>query len=281
MKNKGFSLLELSIVLVIIGLIAGGIVAGSSMIRAAELRKVTVQLSQIKVAIHTFRDKYFALPGDMKNATSFWGAAADCYAAAAGTATCDGDGSGKLPYVHSSDTSDVEYEPWHFWKQLGNAGLVSGAYSGFSDNSLCSAANYCLDGGVNAMAGPFSSSGWIPFSTATVGSQGWVGRASDQTRNIISLGIPSNNSGNYWYGASLSAQEAWNIDTKIDDSKPYTGAMVDMSGTSTTYTLNCASENSDEFATSPAGTTTSNATYLMDRTSLSSTEGCLPFFDLD
>jgi len=69
MKSAGFSLLELSIVLVIIGLIAGGIVAGSSMIRAAELRAVLTELTQYQTATNTFRDKYLGLPGDLRNAT--------------------------------------------------------------------------------------------------------------------------------------------------------------------------------------------------------------------
>lgn len=280
-QQHGFSLLELSIVLVIIGLIAGGIVAGSSMIRAAELRKVTVQLSQIKVAVHTFRDKYFALPGDMKNATAFWGTSADCFAAAVGTTTCDGDGSGKLAYVALADTSNAEYEPWHFWKQLSNAGLITGVYSGFSDNSLCGASNYCIDSGVNAMEGPFNSSGWMAFSLTTSADLNWQGKASNRERNIISLVNPANSGNNIWIGASLSAQEAWNVDTKNDDGKPYTGKMVDSSGIGTAYTLNCASVNSNEFGTTPAGTTTNDATYLVDRTAISTTEGCLPFFDLN
>ena len=72
--KKAFSLVELSIVLVILGLLVGGILTGQSLIRAAELRSVTTEFSQYQTAVMTFRDKYFAIPGDMKNARDFWGA---------------------------------------------------------------------------------------------------------------------------------------------------------------------------------------------------------------
>ena len=72
-KRSAFSLVELSIVLVILGLLTGGILSGQSLIRAAELRSVTTEYSRYTAATYSFRDKYFALPGDMSNAESFWG----------------------------------------------------------------------------------------------------------------------------------------------------------------------------------------------------------------
>jgi prepilin-type N-terminal cleavage/methylation domain-containing protein len=69
--QRGFSLVELSIVLVILGLLTGGILAGQSLIRAAELRSITTQFNQYVSATQSFRDKYMALPGDMPNATRF------------------------------------------------------------------------------------------------------------------------------------------------------------------------------------------------------------------
>ena len=74
MARSGFSLVELSIVLVILGLLTGGILAGQSLIRAAELRSVATESQRYMAALNSFRDKYFALPGDMANATAFWGA---------------------------------------------------------------------------------------------------------------------------------------------------------------------------------------------------------------
>lgn len=70
--KHGFSLVELSIVLVILGLLTGGILAGQSLIRAAELRSVSTEQSRWVTAANSFRDKYFALPGDFRDATKFW-----------------------------------------------------------------------------------------------------------------------------------------------------------------------------------------------------------------
>mgnify|MGYP001100732306 CR=1 FL=1 len=71
MYRIGFSLVELSIVLVILGLLVGGILGGKSLIKAAELRSISTEQAQWNTAIKAFRDKYFMLPGDMNNATSF------------------------------------------------------------------------------------------------------------------------------------------------------------------------------------------------------------------
>lgn len=59
-RKRGFSLVELSIVLVILGLLTGGILAGQSLIRAAELRAVSTEYSRYATAVQSFRDKYFA-----------------------------------------------------------------------------------------------------------------------------------------------------------------------------------------------------------------------------
>ncbi len=111
--RAGFSLIELSIVLVILGLLTGGILTGQNLIRAAELRSVTTEFQTYQTAVMTFRDKYFALPGDMRNATDFWGSAggggqgAACSSANATTgSTCNGDGNGQIN--GSSSTQDRE-----------------------------------------------------------------------------------------------------------------------------------------------------------------------------
>jgi len=74
-KKTAFSLVELSIVLVILGLLTGGVLTGQNLIRAAELRAVTTEFNAYQTAANTFKDKYFAIPGDMTNATDFWGSA--------------------------------------------------------------------------------------------------------------------------------------------------------------------------------------------------------------
>jgi prepilin-type N-terminal cleavage/methylation domain-containing protein len=71
-RNAAFSLVELSIVLVIIGLLVGGVLAGKSLIRSAELRSVTTEADKLMTAIGIFRNQYRYLPGDILNASNHW-----------------------------------------------------------------------------------------------------------------------------------------------------------------------------------------------------------------
>jgi prepilin-type N-terminal cleavage/methylation domain-containing protein len=130
-KEAGFSLIELAIVLVILGLLAGGVLVGQSLIRAAELRSVVDDFEKYRLAVIIFEDRYRYLPGDMPNAAQIWGAAdagdglgTDCHDATSnGTTTCNGNGN-KL--INSGNGS----EWFHAWVQLKNAGLVEGSYTG-------------------------------------------------------------------------------------------------------------------------------------------------------
>lgn len=76
-KNKGFTLVELSIVLVIIGLLIGGILVAQSMISTTKIQSVVRQLSQYDIARENFRTKYNAVPGPNtlfdRSATAWWG----------------------------------------------------------------------------------------------------------------------------------------------------------------------------------------------------------------
>ncbi len=126
--RRGFSLVELSIVLVILGLLVGGILAGQSLIRASELRSVSTDLQRFQTSMAAFKDKYFGLPGDITNATSFWGArdnndgigtdCTDLLTAETTSRTCNGDGSGTISSVLA--LAAERHETFHAWKQLQN-----------------------------------------------------------------------------------------------------------------------------------------------------------------
>ena len=130
-RERAFSLVELSIVLVILGLLVGGVLSGQSLIRSSELRSVVTQHDQFLTATRSFRDKYFGLPGDITNATLIWGAqavpASCATTASTGKATCNGDGDGFILYANTGATSQ---ENFRFWQQLANAGFISGSFSG-------------------------------------------------------------------------------------------------------------------------------------------------------
>jgi len=71
-RKNGFTLIELSIALVIIGLIIGGILAGKELIRTAELRNTLSKEQSFEQAIATFKLKYNCLPGDCARGTQFF-----------------------------------------------------------------------------------------------------------------------------------------------------------------------------------------------------------------
>src|ERR1700716_2320879 len=68
----GFTLVEIAIVLVIIGLLLGGILKGQEMITQAKIKNVSADFSGISAAYYGYQDRYRALPGDDPNAASRW-----------------------------------------------------------------------------------------------------------------------------------------------------------------------------------------------------------------
>lgn len=221
--KHAFSLVELSIVLVILGLLTGGILTGQSLIRAAELRSVTTELQNYQTSVFTFRDKYFAIPGDMRNATRFWGRLngnADCVtnssAAVAAGGVCDGNGDGLLnPPAASGQAGEV----FGIWQHLANAGLVEGRYSGITGTGGRADSEI----GDNVPASKLSNAGW---------SASYLGPAFLGDANTYQL--PYGN--HFRYGASdinastqgavLTPEEAWNIETKVDDGQPASGKII-------------------------------------------------------
>lgn len=74
-KTKAFTLIELSIVVVIIGLIVAGVVAGQSLVKQAKIRGVIQNWQKYTAAVTAFQLQYNTIPGDMPNASSYWSGA--------------------------------------------------------------------------------------------------------------------------------------------------------------------------------------------------------------
>lgn len=110
--QRGFTLIEIAIVLVIIGLLLGGVLKGQEMINDARIRNIEKDLDGIAAAIYTYQDRYKALPGDDKNAATRW------------TDSAKGDGDGKLEGKFDSATDTDESRI--LWSHLRHAGLLQG-----------------------------------------------------------------------------------------------------------------------------------------------------------
>jgi prepilin-type N-terminal cleavage/methylation domain-containing protein len=227
----GFSLVELSIVLVILGLLTGGILGGQALIRAAELRAVPAELARHTTAVQSFRDKYFALPGDMINATAFWGVRAGTGSDVAchqtintTTGTCNGNGDGRIDFVAGDATFG---ERFLGWQHLVRAGLIEGNYTGASGSASTEVRVRVTN--LPPMKLPNTQVHfWFAPGPQTSNIQYFDGPYSHNTFGVTnSSGYP------------LSPEEAWNIDTKLDDGRPATGRLFTFKNTST-WTPGCA-----------------------------------------
>jgi prepilin-type N-terminal cleavage/methylation domain-containing protein len=224
--KTAFSLVELSIVLVILGLLTGGILTGQSLIRAAELRSITTDFNRYSTAVYTFRDKYFALPGDMTNATDFWGEAhatpTTCATTAStGTETCNGNGDGD---IKNEDSFAGSSEIYRFWQHLANAGMIEGTYTGVNGPGL----TYPFDSvpGENVPYSKVSNACFAAHGkyTDTIAGNHFNG---DYDNRLI-FGIDQTD--NTCHGAVLTPAEQWGIDKKIDDGLPGQGRIMSREG---------------------------------------------------
>ncbi len=215
-KNRGFTLIEISIVLVIIGLIVGGIIMGQSLIRTAEINSITKDLEKFKTAVYAFRTKYNYLPGDMKDAQSLWGAMSDCTQPQTTTATCNGNGDGYVT-PNPSATATSGYEDFMFWKHLANAGLIQGNYIGITDG-----ATYTSVTSQNSPSGRIDGSLWqVGYSGIQISSS-W-GAFDGVYNQLIEHGIYMADDSPY--NNILTTSEALALDMKYDDGKPGTGKL--------------------------------------------------------
>lgn len=245
--QSGYTLVEISIVLVVIGLLVGGILAGHSLIRQSALQSVVSEASQYKSAIIRFKDKYHDYPGDMSDAQDYWGAS-----------TNNGNGNHIIEAASAASTSGEAFE---FWNQLSLSGEIAGHFTGKSGP----AAVMDTVPKVNAPASHVSNAGW--------GVTNLTNYAGDNNSyafnygNVITFGSAS--TGNPTIAGAMKPDEAWNIDTKIDDGKPASGSIiaVEAAGFLAAASTKCTTSNANNDYTgvynSSGGSQKSCAMYLI------------------
>jgi prepilin-type N-terminal cleavage/methylation domain-containing protein len=143
-RQSGFTLVEIAIVLVIIGLLLGGILKGQEMITQAKIKNVVNDFNGITAAMNSYQDRYRALPGDELNAQTVarWGAAA--FGGDGNGVFCTGVcGAAPTKYnVPAAVPVAGGPETGLFWMHLRLAGFVPGATTGIaSTNQPNNAAN--------------------------------------------------------------------------------------------------------------------------------------------
>jgi prepilin-type N-terminal cleavage/methylation domain-containing protein len=124
-RHCGFTLVEIAIVLVIVGLLIGAIMQGEQLIRSARVRSVISEQEAVGIAVLAFQDRYRALPGDYREAST-----------AIGCAACaDGNGNGRI------ETTGSIPEYILVWSHLAGAGFLNASFAAASGTTTPSADN--------------------------------------------------------------------------------------------------------------------------------------------
>jgi prepilin-type N-terminal cleavage/methylation domain-containing protein len=179
----GFTLVEIAIVLVIIGLLLGGILKGQEMITQAKIKNVIADISGVSAAMYGYQDRYRALPGDDKLATR-WGLTPPASA---------GDGVIEGGYIAAATA-----ESMLFWDHLRRAGFISGG-SG-AENPFNAVA-----GKIGVQTSDGSAPGGVPFKAGVL-SDGAVAPATPTVFTSLLL-----------CSANLPDKIAISVDAQMDD----------------------------------------------------------------
>ena len=203
----------MSIVMMIVGLLTGGVLTGKSLIRAAQLRGITNEYNQYNIALGTFMDKYHAMPGDMTDASLYWGTDPDGCPTHTNRVfkkqTCNGDGSGRIDVGNG--------EIFRAWQHLTDAGLISGQYTGVVGPGWI----IDHDIGINSPGSKLPGGGWgIDYVTLwAAGDVNWF--PIERTGHIFFFGAPIGPERSL--ASIVTTEEAANLDTKMEDGKPGKG----------------------------------------------------------
>ncbi|MRD73328.1 prepilin-type N-terminal cleavage/methylation domain-containing protein [Rhodocyclus tenuis] len=185
--QSGFTLVEIAIVLVIIGLLLGGVLKGQELINSAKVKNMASDFQNLPVMIYGYQDKFRKLPGDDDAAAARFTPALDI--------SHQGNGNGVIQGLwNADDPAATGNESVLVWEHLRRANLGAGA----TDFGSQAAAKKSLP--TNTEGGRFGVSGLRPISSMSSGSF-------------------------YACSDSLDGKYAVLLDTQIDDGKPDSGAV--------------------------------------------------------
>jgi prepilin-type N-terminal cleavage/methylation domain-containing protein len=197
-KQRGFTLVEIAIVLVIIGLLLGGILKGQELITSARVRNIADQNSGVQAAYYGFIDRYRQIPGDMNGTLA-------CQAIGNSLPGCPsngvgGNGNGRLEQDDYKEASAL-------WAQLAAAGFIQGAYQGGATDDASYVAQTVAP--INAFNGRLMLTRTAQYVPST---------STERLGLIIGNKIPVN--------------VMRELDVKVDDGMPTTGVLRSTSATS-------------------------------------------------
>lgn len=276
--QKGFTLVELAIVMTIIGLLIGGVLKGQELMQNARVTSTVAQVKAYEAAVTTFRDKYDATPGDMTNAnTRIPNCGTACNAASVTAPNLGGDGIvGLLNYAGTSGTN-VPVFTTQTQTSLATPATAASTAAGFETNLfwvhllLSDLIGGVTNNSINATAAGTTASAWgtthpaakiaggfvvgfgngvpTPGGTAVAGtgiSGMMLAMLSAPTTTTAANMIVSGNQ-------PLSATRAAQIDRKMDDGKPGSGFVQAYGTTTSCFTSTTALTYAESITTNDCG----------------------------
>lgn len=219
MKN-GFTLIELSIVLVVIAMVIGGILVGQNLIESSRLSSFIKDIQKMDSAVKAFQAQYGQLPGDSDNAYTYFGA--DC---AASSVLCNGDG----------DSIMEEAETYRAWKHLD-----ASKYTSYGTDAVTGTSVTCAIGtnmprmAIDAASAAFTYDNNTAYDSreARTATQATPGQMLQFGKVLSSQAAVANCAD----AGFITSIVAYQIDKKIDDGLAYDGKVLnaqDLSGCTT------------------------------------------------
>jgi prepilin-type N-terminal cleavage/methylation domain-containing protein len=207
-KKSAFSLIELSIVLIIIGLLIAGITGGASLIKSSELRSIMGEARGYAVAVNSFFTQYDQYPGDASvrvgNASLY-----------------DGDRDNKMEYVN--DASTPMAEGLDAWFDLKDIGAIDLALTVFGSANPAGSAKVPV---TDIPGSKIKGAGWaFDYNTTSLQNVVVLTGTTDvwaTTKDLINA-TTSGTVANNLSAEIISAPDAFSIDSKIDDGKANSG----------------------------------------------------------
>ena len=245
--RKAFSLIELSIVLIIIGLLVAGVTGGASLIKNAELRGIAAEARGYQTAVNSFFAKYSGLPGDLPNAIGTQSGAAV------------GNNDGLISFIAPIAGPASKMEGNTAWQMLKNDNFVSDSFTpATADAPSTTTWTTALTGGSNVPASKSKNGAWafdnitptgagmsaqnvvVIFGGSTTAGVGTLTASTAYSMvSTPTAALTAASSASALGNAQLLATDAFSIDSKVDDGAPNTGkvtALLGAAGNCTTAT---------------------------------------------